>query len=444
MKRLMKIQVEDAAKMSSGGDLPNYSLAGTGKTLSTLEAFRLSGHKRGLVIAPNIALTMWKEEIEEWLGAKAQILRKGADIIDKGVDFVIAPYDLAAASQFSSLYKEFNEGALILDEADRLRGHTSRRSQAVFGRHHDGHGGFSEKFDQVWSLSGNPIYRFHDDLWAQLVALYPDVFAKYHSVEYNDFVTNFCVSKIKKYHPKMQPTLAIIASKDEAIIRHILDKEIGVIRRLEAPDLPGLTTTELYPKLGIIPAAYGHRVNNMTEQQLLKALVGTMEGEEDEDFNMAAIWQAVALAKVKSGAEHIADCAHSAPVLVGVWHNSVGQAYYEELTKQGLKARRVYGKTPAGEREEIRDLFNAGEIDAIIGQMQAMGVSWNLQKSSNRIVIAQDHFSPSIIEQFYKRVYRTGQTEKTHLDFLTSQHPLDVAIAKIRKSRARSQQKSLG
>jgi len=75
--------------------------------------------------------------------------------------------------------------------------------------------------------------------------------------------------------------------------------------------------------------------------------------------------------------------------------------------------------------------------------MQAMGVSWNLQTLSNRIVIAQDHYSPGVIEQFYKRVYRKGQQRTTYLDFLTSNHPLDRVIAKMRAQREASQRRAL-
>lgn len=439
-RTLMKIQDEDADKMASGRDLPNYSKAGTGKTLSTLEAFKRSGHKRGLVLCPPIALTMWKQEIESWLGAKAQVLRTGGDLIDPSADFVVAPFDLAARSQRQYLYNAFTEGALILDEAHYLRRHTSKRTCAVFGTRTDGYGGFSENFDQIWSLTGTPIFRHHDDLWSQLRPLFPDLLERYRSLDYEDFIRNFCVVKLKKHNPKMQPKLTIIRSQNEAIINKILFKDIGAIRREEAPELPPLVEQEYIPQMRVIPSKYAKYVNKMSEQDLLKALVSD---NDDDEFSMQHIWQAVALAKVASGAEYIAEHAHSAPVLVGVWHNSVGEAYLQELRKIGVTAMRVYGATSHSQREEIRDMFNRGDLQVIVGQMQAMGVSWNLQELANRVVIAQDHFNPEVIEQFYKRVYRTGQENKTYLDTFTSDHPLDKAIRKVRRSRSTSHDKAM-
>jgi SNF2 family DNA or RNA helicase len=441
MRKLMNIQIEDSDRMASEGDLPNYSLAGTGKTLSTLEAFKKAGHKRGLVLCPPIAVAMWEEEIKSWLGADVQVLKNGGTTIRKAADFVVCAFDTAKGTQRPYIYKAFDEGAMILDEAHYLRRYDSKRTCAVFGNRTDGAGGFSEKFDQVWSLTGNPIYRHHDDLWSQLAPLFPDVLDQYGCLEYEDFVRNFCVAKLKKHHPNMEPRLTIIRSQNEPIINKILYKDIRAIRRLEAPDLPELVTSRLFPAMGVIPSEYAKLVNKMSEGDLLKALVST---DKDDEYMMQQVWQAVALAKVKSGSEYIAECVRTAPVLVGVWNSSVGEAYLDALNKMGVTAKRVYGATPQSEREAIRDAFNNGDIDCIIGQMQAMGVSWNLQKASNRVVIAQDHFSPSVIEQFYKRVYRTGQKNKTYLDFFTSKHPLDMAIEKIRRQRQRSQEKSLG
>lgn len=443
MRKLMQIQDEDAELMASSPDLPNYSKAGTGKTLSTLEAFKRAGYKRGLVLCPQIALTMWEREIKDWVGASASVYRSSTTINPvNSTDFIVTTYDLAAKPFMRrQLYEHFDEGALILDEAHYLRRHTSKRTQAVFGNRCDGAGGFSEKFDTVWSLTGNPILRHHDDLWSQIAPLFPDVLQQYNSLSYEDFARNFCVTKLKKFHKKMQPKVTIIRSQNEPIINKILYKDIGAIRRLEAPDLPELVEQELYPQLGVIPAEYGKLVKSMTEQDLLKALVSS---DDEDEYSMQQVWQAVALAKVKGSIDYLVNAAMSAPVLMGVWHNSVGESYETALKEAGMRVERVYGATPHGKREEIRDRFNNGDLDFIIGQMQAMGVSWNLQEASNRVVIAQDHYSPGVIEQFYKRVYRTGQANTTYLDFLTSKHPLDRVIRNMRKARERSQNMALG
>jgi len=435
-RKLMQIQDEDATIMANGQDVLNYSKAGTGKTLSALEAFKRAGMKRGLVLCPQIALAMWEQEIKAWLGASVKTLnRSGA--VPTDTDFIVTTFDLARGGMRGELYTQFRDtDALILDEAHYLRRHTSKRTQAVFGVKCDGKGGLAEKFGQVWSLTGNPIYRHHDDLWSQLRYLYGAVLKEYGALSYEQFIKIFCVAKLKQHHPKMPPAMSIISSRNAPIINKILYDEIGAIRRMVANELPKKIETYLYPKVGAVPSEYAKLVHSMSEADLLKALIAE---DGDEDHTMQQVWQAVTLAKVQGSIDYLTEIARDGPVLIGVWHSSVGEAYQTELRKAGYSCERVYGATPSRKREEIRDSFNAGNLDFIVGQMQAMGVSWNLQEASNRVVIAQDHFSPSIIEQFYKRVYRTGQERTTYVDFLVSQHPLDKAIIKLREQRERLQ-----
>lgn len=444
--KLMKIQIEDSTRMASEGDLPNYSKAGTGKTLTTLEAFKKAGHQRALILGPIISLKMWKEEFELWNGGKAQIIRPGSTTVDKDADAVIISYDMAAGSMRSYLYSMFNTlnkgnstGALILDEAHYARTRTTKRSAAIFGNKTDGAGGLMEVFDQVWSLTGNPIYRHADDLWGQLVALFPEVFEHYKILDYNDFVRNFCVTQMKKYNKRMAPKQVIVRSANEQALHHILYNVIKAIRRLDAPDLPELVSRNYYPNLGLIPHHYAALVDKLTEEQIVKSLVSP-----DKDDELQKGWQIVSLAKVPDVSAYVADGALDSPVLVGVWHDAVGEAYYQELTERhNLRVARVYGATPALKREQIRDQFNAGDLDVIVGQMAAMGVSWNLQKAASRVVVAQDHYSPAVIEQFYKRVYRTGQKSKVLLDIMTSDHPIDNAVRNIRERKAVSHDKIL-
>lgn len=427
-------QNEDADLMVSRGDALNYSLPGTGKTITSLEALARSGHSQALVICPPIALKMWAEEAEGWLGAKTFVLRTGGDIIPKDADFIVAPYSLASASQRSALYRRFSSGALILDEADALRRATSKRTSAVFGTRGDGAGGFIEQFDHVWPLTGSPIYRFNDDLYPTLRALYPHVLDSIGCLEYEDFIRSFCVSKRRQFHKNMPPQNVVIASANEMILRNVMRDKVKFIRRYTNSSIPPAKEREFFPSMRGISKEYADAVNNMSEQDLMKALVS----QDKDEFGMQAVWQAVALAKVDGAVDHFESIYTGRPILLGVWHDSVGIAFEQALTAKGYKVKRVYGATSDKAREKARDEFNAGEIDCIVGQMQAMGVSWNLQKLSSQVMVGQDHYSPAVIEQFFKRVYRLGQQRSTTLDIVSSAHPLDKAIARMRKARAKS------
>ena len=81
------------------------------------------------------------------------------------------------------------------------------------------------------------------------------------------------------------------------------------------------------------------------------------------------------------------------------------------------------------------DAFNAGEIDVIVGQIAAMGVSLNLQGGSHIVVIEQD-WSPALMSQFYARCHRIGQKDHVHVDILESDTKLDKAVRKIAQRKA--------
>jgi len=220
----------------------------------------------------------------------------------------------------------------------------------------------------------------------------------------------------------------------------MLYEDIGAVRRLEAPDLPPLRERVMsMPITGLSPK-WGKLISKMTHEQVIMML--SADGDDDNDLQKA--WQAVSLAKVKTLSEYIADSSLNGPVLVGVWNSNVREAYLEELKERHDKVfRTVHGGTSRAARDKIKDEFNAGSIDGIVGQMAAMGVSWNLQKSSSHVVIAQTHYSPGVIEQFYKRVFRYGQKNPVQLDHALGDHPVDLAIYKLMRQKEGSAEKVL-
>jgi SNF2 family DNA or RNA helicase len=109
-----------------------------------------------------------------------------------------------------------------------------------------------------------------------------------------------------------------------------------------------------------------------------------------------------------------------------------------------LEVVQVNGSTKDSDKDHIRKAFNAGLIDVLIGQMQAMGVSWNIQKASSHVVIAEEHPSPSTIEQFYKRVFRYGQENPVQLDFVTADVSIDEILRGVRLRKKASDLKING
>jgi len=70
-----------------------------------------------------------------------------------------------------------------------------------------------------------------------------------------------------------------------------------------------------------------------------------------------------------------------------------------------------------------------------------MGVSLNLQRGGNCIIVVEEDWSPAIMDQFYARLYRMGQERHVHIDTLETETKIDEAIHKISREKARHHQK---
>ena len=429
--QLSKEQLEDAAKMASTPDLPNFSRAGTGKTHTTLHAMKLSGLSRHLVIAPKIAVSWWVEQAKEFLGADARaVTTAGSPLVG---DVVVTTYGVAR-SIADRIYDEFDGGTLTLDESQYARTPEAKMTAAIFGQRTDLVGGIAERFDTVWQLSGTPMQNFANDYYTQAAVLHLEHFASLGITDYESFCKRFTYSAKRQYNARMPPVWKIVGSTNEALLGRIVYEGIGAIRRLDAPGMPDLRYRELS-----VPVRLSREVRaamaGKSEKEILTEL-------NDPDSVMAKVWKLVGLAKVDEVVPYIGDCYKSSPILLGCWHHEVIEAYKSRLTAMGLRVEVVTGKTRDELREPIRQKFNGGHVDVLIGQMKAMGVSWNLQEASHHVIVAETHPSPSVIEQFYKRVYRRGQTRGCIVDVMSGKDiAVDDALNGVRARKQKSNDK---
>jgi len=439
--KLLPHQIEDAARLDLIDHLPNFSEAGTGKTLTTLEAVRKRGYKTGVVVCPVNAVHMWKAEIERYLGMTATIMKSAKTrlVTPKGKtpNFIIVTYGTIINKKLFLYLYETGGDALILDESQALKNPTSKRTMAIYGKRSDGKGGLFESFKNTYPLTGDPILRHNDDMWSQLRAGFPEQLRRMGVLENRAFNNKFCVMQMKKYHPRAQPVLAVVASKNQAELNDLVFDRIGAIDRVLTQvktDMPPITYRRLVVPIESSPELDQY-LKGMTAEDIEQALIAELSG-------MSKAVRVLGLLKAASIAEYVAEQTHA--VVVGFWHRDVGEAIAEYLYSRGKTAEVVNGSTPADERERIRVRFNAGKLDVLVGQMGAMGTSWNLQEHGCHVVIAEDNFSPGVIKQFIHRVWRMGQKSHVQVDFLTADNPIDEAIARVRERKAKSNLEVMG
>lgn len=425
---------------------------GTGKTLTALlvaEELREAGDiAKILILAPKIALSMWAEVILTQWGEKAQVFRKTNGTTwnklgKEAVGIIITTYDIAAREAPQAKLRKWVDGLtlVIMDESHLCKSESAKRAQAVLepparevtlkapngdeisgkvGRN-DRAPGFATQANYVLQLTGTPMTRYPDDLWMQLAYVRSGVLKTFGVETYNQFVRKFCTSKEVMRGNRKQWVVGGAKNTDE--LRKLLNACKIVRMSLEeaAAELPPVTyrtvTIDLPKKFEKIKVG---------DDELIREI-------QKPNSPYAKRWHEIGMEKVDQAADYILDTQVGKPALIGVWHKDVGKALLQRLKDHG--AAIVDGNTSSAERDRIAADFNAGKLPFLIGQMKAMGVSWNLQEAASHVVVVEELPSPGDLEQFVARVYRKGQTKHVQVDLLASDDGLDEALTRIRAEK---------
>ena len=429
--------------------------AGTGKTVTAMEALRKGAYDKVMVVCPKVAVPMWKEELEAHMG-KSRLhggsyfaKHKTTSRFKKGeavgpADALVATFGLVrtwmnSADKGHTLIRSFVNGgrkgdrhwqdprgdntyrtALIVDEAHYLKSFSAKQTRAVFGpRITPTPHALMQHFDDMWQLTGTPVTRYFDDLWTQLRSARPDILKHYKVYEYENFCRVFCKTKtVRDSRGSLQRVIS--GNQNHELLEKLLASCYVIRRKLVdvVDDLPPVTHRTVgtsYSGVGQMPA--------LAMDDLMAAL-------NDPASEYATMRRVLGVAKVKSILDYVHEYGQK-PYLIGYWHKDVAL----EL-KLGLsEAVIVDGSTSTADRERIKDAFNAGEIPVLLGQMQAMSTSWNLQEACSHVIIAEELPSPAMLHQFYSRVYRRGQKRHVQVDHMRSEHDLDIAMKNIRERK---------
>ncbi len=160
---------------------------------------------------------------------------------------------------------------------------------------------------------------------------------------------------------------------------------------------------------------------------------------QDKDPALATIRRAIGMGKVKAAVEEILDRLEGGqrPILVGAWHTDVIDALVEALSNKGYMVVGLDGRTSAARKAVFEDMFNAGKLDVLVGQISAMGVSLNLQKGgAHYIIVVEEDWSPAVMDQFYARLHRMGQAHHVQVDTLAADLKIEEAVHRISDAKA--------
>lgn len=375
-----------------------------------------------VVVAPPIALRMWKKEIWEQCGKDAQRIKTGKDKIDPSADAYVMSYSMAGKF-------DLKPDVLVLDEADALKTLNSERTKAIFGKNCNMLNCVAADVEHVWFLTGTPIRRYADDVYPVLRALFRDELTAAGITSIEAFRNRFCVAQMRRFHPRQPATMTVIGNKNEGELRELIyGNEIAVRRTIHdvAAYMPPLTVRTVTVDF-----------DNSDE---LKEATGDAVYAGEQDPIMAKARRLLGVAKTAHVADYVFTTWEqlSCPVLVLYWHKDVGAALEGYFKQRDLVVNKIDGTTSAADKQRYEDAFNAQESDILLGQIASMGVAINLQKGSHYAIFAERDWSPAAQEQALRRLWRLGQEVHVHVDICEADHPMDEAVGMVVARKGKS------
>jgi SNF2 family DNA or RNA helicase len=429
-KTLLPHQIETAEFLAAREFAGCFSGMGSGKTLSALAAVAETGllelrYNAVLIVAPPIALSMWKAEAEaRFPDASAQIIKTGATKIDPDADFLICSYEIATkrAADFSPL-------VLICDEAHALKSSTSKRTKAILGK-----GGIAGRAQHAWMLTGTPATRYADDYYPFLCrADIAGVRKRCGGTSLERFRLKYCITQRRTFGNSRfaKPVTVAVGSRNLSDLREWIYGE-GLAIRHELADvwknMPPITRQayEITPRFSSEIRAMMREFENKSISELQADL-------QKSEPALATIMRELGMGKSEEGAGFIRglveDKSTEGGILVGAWHTDVIDALAQRLGD--LRVGVIDGRTTQARRDELQDKFNGGGLDVLIGQIAAMGVSLNLQQGGSTIVTVEENWSPAVMDQFYARLHRMGQRDHVNVINLRTDTKIEAALVRI-------------
>lgn len=438
---------------------------GLGKTFQALSAviehtFR-AGMSDGpkLIICPNSVKGVWAREIRKWLGndepfviVDANTKDKRRAQIQKGIEdnaWIIVNWEQIRAEKREvveggrkkkrefckiDLFQTTQWNAVIADEAHRAKNRKALTTRGLW------------LIDAPikYALTGTPIMNSPDEIWSVLKWLFPKEYTSYW---------RFFDTYVDSYEGHWGKV--IVGVKNPDALRFELSKRLVRRTKGQVLDLPEKTRVtvpvELHPKQRKMYNEAEKELWFQVEQDIKAGKIDASKFAEGVATAPSLLYQipngaarTVRLRQVASspallGGEDVSAKLDTAQDLILDAQPSSGlpkqfvvfsefvdscKILAERLRKKGLVVATFTGEVPTEERTAIEDQFQRGEIDVVIGTIEAMHLGVTLTAADSAIFLEQS-WVPAKNEQAADRLHRAGQKNNVTIYVLEAQNTVD-------------------
>jgi len=391
---------------------------GTGKTIQALYAAQALGVQKTLVVCPKNAFGVWIDECAKWWPEAHVIIfdlkHRRLDFSKNHPNIVITNYQQVANILAYLKYWDL----AIFDESHILRNRKTRTLYGVASRVWSG---------SVFMLTGSPVFKGAQDLWAPLHIMHPEQFKSYWK-----FVNQFCHVDNNGFGWQVH------GIKNEQALWPALDE--WVLRRLKVDVLPWL------------PEKQRQRVPlEMTRTQVkhYKALTTDLMTQLREDeyvltptiLALDTILRQLLVcprilgidddgAAIKALAEDFEleprPCVVFTPFVKAIPYITraldKADVYYIGVIKGGMK--------PEDLAKVIRDFRAYPRPEKVLVASVGVATSWAAPEASTCYFLGYD-WSPSINTQAEDRLHRDGQKNAVTVKYFVHEKTIDRHVLEI-------------
>lgn len=411
---------------------------GLGKTAQTINALVHGKLNPALVVCPATLKFVWADEVEKWHPEwKVQVIKNGADPIDRTADVVVVNYDLLVKKRPELLSLDYK--AIVLDEAHYIKNPKAQRTRVAIE--------LAWRIPYRFLLTGTPVINKPIELVPLLKCMGRlNEFGGWH---------NFT----KRYAPPRNVRRGgrTIKVYDGAANLHELRGRLErscMIRRTKQEVLKELPRTQRVT----IPVEIDNkqeyrRCENDLKSWLMEQAI-MAEDEEDMEkwrnsvsvlgMNATAetltkityLKQVAARGKVKQVITWVRDFLEDTDrkLVVFAHHRDI----IDELHKAFPDAAVIRGGDSQEQREKaVKDFQNHGACRLFIGSVKAAGVGLTLTAASD-VLFAELTWSPADLQQAIDRVNRMGQeSDRVFAYFMVAKDTIEKHVVKRLNEKAK-------
>jgi SNF2 family DNA or RNA helicase len=415
MPELRKYQTEAVEFLLSHRRSVLGLAAGAGKTPVALVALKQAGPWRILCVAPKSVLSHWQEEAARWFPELKIVGGWGTAGARRAARDAVAPMpeqptmllmNYEAVRQDAGELEKITWGALVLDEAHRLKNRSAQITKVVnrLTKH-------PRMF--VWMATGTPTPNRPQEAWSLLHIIDRSRFSSYWRwVEEHCELEPLYARRGARTRFTPRVVTGLKPGAEEKIREQLAD--VLLYRSLDEllPDLPGATVTPIFVDLD----AEERRVY----RELVKKAWSTLENGEtlrtmNEISRMTRLRQivssmdALGAGRTKPGSKVAAAtdlCADLEPeqVVVLTWSRAAAERVAAETGGEF-----IHGGVESEARAAIMDNFKTGATRVLSGTLSTLGEGVDGMQVAHHLVRLDRSWVPSQNDQAAARIRRSGQ-----------------------------------